>query len=368
MSVPDSNILAIRCLNETRLLHPPTYIGARYLADSLISDPNSSLTVNSVLRKYPRQMSGRFHCYLRYKKLDENGMPEYRQFLIPSPWTGLAEAVALSSLGSSAAFSKPRNVYSYIWPKHPLCPYNYEHYYNGYEARNRAIAKHFSSSPGDVALVADIERFYPSIRHDRLLPPITRRLENSGLADDVIRTARRLVEHLTAEFPEGKGIPTGPALSPLLADVSLAGVDDAMISKYGDRYFRYVDDFVFVIPPSKIKEAQQDLSKLLEAEGLTANPAKDDVVSSDRWLSHGPRISTRVAEHSFEALIFLLKVFLTAHPSRADELKRALLDAGFNLPLGRILIAPWMEGRMVCSALRYSIAGGVRHDCPREAR
>src|SRR5581483_2106462 len=133
------------------------------------------------------------------------------------------------------------------------CPYNYEHYFDGYQARNDAIARHLSSNRGDVALVADIEKFYPSIRHERLSPQFLKRLENAGLALSVNQTVRKLFEHLLAEFPSGQGIPTGPAFSPMLADVCLSHVDAQLIEKYGDRYYRYVDDFVFVVSPEKVR-------------------------------------------------------------------------------------------------------------------
>src|SRR5476651_2388503 len=105
-STPDSRTLAVRCLNETRLLHPPTYVAARYLADSLVSDCDSSWTPTTVTRRYPVQETPRFFKFLRFKKRRENLEIEHRDFYVPSPMTCLAEALVLSEISHIESFKK----------------------------------------------------------------------------------------------------------------------------------------------------------------------------------------------------------------------------------------------------------------------
>ena len=135
----NSRTLAVRCLNETRLLHPPTYVASRFLADSLASVENSSWTSKTVSRRYSVQVTPRFFKFQRYKKRLENNRIEYRDFLVPSPRTCLAEALVLEKLSSLEAFRKPTSVYSYRWPSYPACPFNFDHYANGYRKRNAEI-------------------------------------------------------------------------------------------------------------------------------------------------------------------------------------------------------------------------------------
>ncbi len=336
MTLPEAEVLVVRCLNETRIVHPPTYVACRYLADSIISDSRSMFGVQSIMRKYPLQGASRFGRYLRYKKTDNGGRHEYREFLIPSPWTCFAESVVLSILSATAAFQKSASIYSYIWPQHAGCPYNFEHYSNGYKKRNEGIASFLTANPGYVALIADIERFYPRIRHDALRRRFHARLNASSIDNSASRTTVHLLDHLLSYFPRGQGIPTGPEFSHVLGDVSLAEVDRALEKKFRGRYFRYVDDFVILVKPNEIDFAKRMLADLLSNEGLTANMDKDDIISSDEWLSFGPRMPPSVTEYSFEALVFRLKVFLAVHPHRYGELASALLGEGFNLPLNRI--------------------------------
>ena len=64
----DSRTLMIRSLNETRLLHPPTYVASRYLAASIAADPASSWTPEAILRRFPSQRSPRLFEIVRLKK------------------------------------------------------------------------------------------------------------------------------------------------------------------------------------------------------------------------------------------------------------------------------------------------------------
>lgn len=332
----DSQMLAVRSLNETRLLHPPTYVASRFLADSIASDSNSSWTSKSVSRRYPVQVVPRFFKFQRYKKRLENNQIEYRDFLAPSPLTCLAEALVLNELSSSESFRKPTSVYSYCWPSSPECPYNFDHYANGYQKRNAEISAALRLNPSCVAVVTDIEKFYPTIPHELVRRRFCGQLDEAALEPRIRDTCLNLFEHLVSGFPKGKGIATGPELSHVVGDIALSEVDAEFGRRMPGRYFRYVDDIIFVVEPAKRQETLNLLNHLLENAGLQTNPDKSDTVSSDDWLSHGPDHRRVVTEFSFEALVFRLKVFLAMKPGKAEALSAALRDQGFSIPIARI--------------------------------
>src|SRR6266446_1263439 len=90
MTKPDAGTLMVRSLNETRLLHPPTYVALRLLADSIASEATSGWTPEAVLRKFPLQRTPRLFEIVRLKKAPPGQQLEYRHYLIPSPMAALA--------------------------------------------------------------------------------------------------------------------------------------------------------------------------------------------------------------------------------------------------------------------------------------
>lgn len=286
---------------------------------------------------------------MRFKKLQESGQPEYRQLLVPSPMTSLAEVIVMSALSTTESFQKPASVYSYLWPKSDDCPYNFEHYYKFYQKRNEDIAYVLRNNPRCLAIIADIEKFYPTIDHKLVQQRFEIRLVQGKLDLGVCNTARRLFSHLIAPFDNGKGIATGPDFGHVIGDLALCELDAELNKNLPGRYFRYVDDIIIVVEPDDKGRVLQLLHRLLEKEGLRTNGAKTDEVSSDEWLVHGPQPRRSVSEDSFEALRFRLKVFLALRPGRYESLQRALLDEGFFIPLGRMRLAAdtnWFRRRL----------------------
>ena len=80
MTKPDARTLMVRSLNETRLLHPPTYVASRLLADSIASEATSGWTPEAVLRKFPLQRTPRLFEIVRLKKALPGQQLEYRQY------------------------------------------------------------------------------------------------------------------------------------------------------------------------------------------------------------------------------------------------------------------------------------------------
>jgi len=234
------------------------------------------------------------------------------------------------------AFRKPASVYSYRWPSFPACAYNFDHYANGYLDRNAKIAASLRANPRCVAVITDIEKFYPTISHDLVRREFRNRLESEDIDTCIRSTGLNLFEHLVSGFSHGIGIATGPELSHVIGDIALSEVDKEFERRLPGRYFRYVDDIVLLVEPEERAHSLKLLKDMLQRAGLKTNPDKADTVSSDDWLSHGPDGRRVVTENSFEALVFRLKVFLAMKPDRHASLASALQNHGFSIPLSRL--------------------------------
>src|SRR5215467_3399853 len=337
MTKPNARTLMVRSLNETRLLHPPTYVASRLLADSIASEAMSRWTPEAVLRKFPLLRTPRLFEIVCLKKAQPGQELEYRHYLIPSPMTSLAEAITLSELAVTAPFRKSNRVFSHLWPRSPDYPYNFLYYVSGYKWRNRAITAAFRRDPARIAVVTDIRRFYPSIRHDLLRDRFYSALDQSDVALPVRDTAGMLLHHITAHF-KGRGIATGPELSHTLANVLLAQADRDLETRYPQSYFRFIDDMILLVDRRDQNSASQRIAAVLGDLGLELNAAKTDVVSSEEWLDYGPA-HRPASRESFEALVFRLKLYIALRPHRFRELSSTFAAEGFNIPLRRIRTA-----------------------------
>jgi len=82
----------------------------------------------------------------------------------------------------------------------------------------------------------DLKAFFDSIRHDRILQRVARRIQDGQLLG--------LIKHFLKSIG-ARGIPQGSPLSPLLANVALNDLDHALGRGYGFlSYVRYLDDMV----------------------------------------------------------------------------------------------------------------------------
>jgi hypothetical protein len=255
----------------------------------------------------------------------------------------VTEALVLSQLARTPSFSKHTNVYSHLWPRREDCPFNFEYYVSGYKARNAAIAQYADQNPGNVLLVSDIEKFYPSILRNPARVRFNKALNQSTLPADIRTTASKLLEHLFSGADGETGIATGPDLSHVIGDLALRNVDEVLGERYGKAYFRYVDDIVIAVPVSEVQAAFGILSDAITKEGLTVHQTKTDEVLAKEWIDFGPHNSHGVRSTSFEALVFLLKVYLLRKPQDLASLGDMLRSEGFSIPLERIAHAGRQE-------------------------
>ena len=123
----------------------------------------------------------------------------------------------------------------------------------------------------------DVDDFFDTIPHTKLIT----RVERSVSCE---RTRDLIERWLAAYGPEGRGVPQGGPISPLLANLYLDDLDDAIQSE-GVRLIRYADDLVLLTRTrEKADIALTKLEGLLAAQGLRANPEATRIRSFDETL------------------------------------------------------------------------------------
>ncbi len=120
----------------------------------------------------------------------------------------------------------------------------------------------------------DLKSFYPSIPHNLINKAINKKVRKPEL--------RRLIVDAvsTPTVPESKGrkdtpcsnigVPQGLAISNLLAEVAMQGIDSAFKARQDIWYKRYVDDILILAPPGEALPIAEEL--INELKKLELNP------------------------------------------------------------------------------------------------
>ena len=129
---------------------------------------------------------------------------------------------------------------------------------------------------------ADIDDYFDSVPHDRLLARLERSISDERIGDLVARW-------LDAASDIDRGLPQGAPISPLLANLYLDDVDDA-IEASGVRLVRFADDFLILCKDERAAgEAHEHVARLLAEQGLRLDPDKTRIAGfedSVRFLGH----------------------------------------------------------------------------------
>lgn len=132
----------------------------------------------------------------------------------------------------------------------------------------------------------DIERYFERVPHDPLLARIAAHIGDGPLT-------RLVALWLETAAPAGCGLPQGSPLSPLLANLYLDTVDDA-ISGRGVRLVRFADDFVLLCRERERAEAALSrIADVLAHHGLGLNPDKTRLVSFEQGFRFLGRLFLR---------------------------------------------------------------------------
>lgn len=128
----------------------------------------------------------------------------------------------------------------------------------------------------------DIRSYFERIPHERLILKLEEHVDDPALIDLVWLW-------LEAYAPSGRGVPQGSPISPLLANLYLDAIDEA-IEERGVRLVRFADDFVLLCKSEATAEGAMDRMRLLLSEhGLELHPEKSRIVDFDqgfRFLGH----------------------------------------------------------------------------------
>jgi RNA-directed DNA polymerase len=192
-------------------------------------------------------------------------------------------------------------------------------------------------------LDADITGCFDNISHDWLLKyiPINRNYLRQVLKSGYIHESRY--------FRTSRGVPQGGILSPVLANMTLDGLeprlmkafgrpinnkDDLQTTGTGIRFVRYADDFVVLSPSrSVVEEAWDEINGFLKPRGLSLSEEKTRIVSVRdgfsflhwRFRKEGSGISVRPSDGSAHHIRQVLDEFFGSRPFQTpDELIRQL--------------------------------------------
>jgi CRISPR-associated protein Cas1 len=126
---------------------------------------------------------------------------------------------------------------------------------------------------------ADIEAFFDSVPHDRLLARFEQSFGGQALPDLVALW-------LESAMHGGRGLAQGSPVSPLLANLYLDALDEDLLDE-GLRVVRYADDFVILSKRREdAEQALEDARNSLARLGLVLHPGKTRVRSFDDALRY----------------------------------------------------------------------------------
>ncbi|MFW6062366.1 MAG: group II intron reverse transcriptase/maturase [Planctomycetota bacterium] len=138
-------------------------------------------------------------------------------------------------------------------------------------------AKRYVQAGYRVVVDVDLEKFFDRVNHDVLMDRLARRIDDKA----VLRLIRRylqagIMDHGVA-VERHEGTPQGGPLSPLLANVLLDEVDQAL-ERRGHRFVRYADDCNVYVRSQKAGErVLASLRRLYERLRLKVNEVKSAV-------------------------------------------------------------------------------------------
>jgi RNA-directed DNA polymerase len=127
---------------------------------------------------------------------------------------------------------------------------------------------------------ADLKGYFDSIPHDRLMSDVRQRIADRrvlSLIEGFLN--QQVMDEMKLWTPEG-GTPQGGVISPLLANLYLHPMDEA-VAAGGYEMVRYADDFVILCRTRE--EAERALAmvrSLTEQRGLTLHPVKTRIVDA----------------------------------------------------------------------------------------
>lgn len=327
---------AIRAVNQYRRRDVLPYLGLRYYLENSAARTDHWARDVAVDLVQHRVAPG----YLKiqhFKDVDERGAISHREMLLPGPNEALAEAVLINECAQAGgAFALSDKVFSYIPAQGNDLSGIFNHYMHGLKSRHEAISVVCRTQPKAIVQFFDIKRFYPSIKTSTALQIWIEACNKSNLNPRFRSLGEKLLhDHGEANLKEHGKLLTGPMFSHLIGNLVLASTDEELL-KAPARYFRYVDDVVFVGTPEQVRDSAVILKGLLgdiELELHDERSPKSLQISSLEWLEGERDFSESKNNVSWMTLVGDLKRLLLWYPNLADEMQSAFMSEGFRMPL-----------------------------------
>jgi hypothetical protein len=260
-----------------------------------------------------------------YKNTSSKSVHTYRNITSLSPHFALLESYLLTRLKYIPATFMEGDVYSYRWPKSKNPSRFFEFYRQYYIERNEKINRALSHDKDLVAVSLDIKSFYPSCPQEKCFSKFYEVVKGQDFSD----LACKYVSALFGECENG--LPVGPAISHVLANLVMRNIDDQLRQVGSVLYTRYVDDVVFVVSQEKAEDLIKVAKDIFGKEGFVCQQSKTDITTPEEWDRYCPQYNFSIDTNSFENLESRIQMFLLFKPHKSNELIQALRCEGISL-------------------------------------
>ena len=324
-----------------------------------------------------------YNHILGFKQIDKNGRYDFRDFHITSPNEILAETALLAVCSNEPnVFQSPCSVYSYKLSSGDESQGVYQHYFYGFRNRHRGIATACRQQSDAVVIYTDIKKFYPSVKIDLAKNVWSTACKDSSLSERYRMLGMKILEnygHVQSTMGNNPALLTGPLFSHLIGNLVLRDIDLNMEKAAPGRYFRYVDDFVFVAPKKEAYELEKRLKCMLSNLGLELHENKRMEIDAERWLKAEHNIDDDNSPVSWKTFIGQLKQFLLFRPNGREEMESKFRNEGIRIRpidysdvrqdrdfLSRIrslVKYPWFRQQMLRSSPDRIIEEGLQLRC-----
>ena len=329
-----SSDLAIKSLNQYRKRDILPYLGLRYYLES--STGRQSRWIKNICTRLTTDVVQSSYLKTYHFKDFSNGVFLHRDIYLPAPNEILSEVALIAEISTYDSFKPKPYVYSYRFSEKKEKSGVFQPYFNGFKERHKSIADACRKMEGGVVLYTDIKKFYPSIRSTDASIAWEHACDKSCIVSEyrslgsAILEKHKIVSHRDGT---GNGVLTGPLFSHVIANLLLDQIDTQMYEISKGKYWRYVDDVVFVGTNDEVAKWREQLRAKFSKLNLELHDGeKDFQVSCKDWLEGECDFDDTLGTE-WITLISDVKRFLLANPLKTKELQESFKDNHIRIPV-----------------------------------
>lgn len=221
-----------------------------------------------------------------------------------------------------------------LWEPH-FSPYSFA-YREGRTAFDAVLLAQQRLQSGQHWIVdLDIEHFFDSVDHVRLVLRLQQRVEDSALLDLIGDFLRAGLSRDGVIHPTRVGIPQGSPLSPLLANIVLDELDQEYM-RLGSSFVRYADDCILLAQSEAEANTLLEYTRefLVDRLHLRLNPTKTRIVQPadvgflgfTYRLSRYGKVSRRITRDALAA--FRARIRELTRPHKGQPLEQTFEEVG----------------------------------------